>query len=783
MGSGPFSGVRVLEWCTGVAGPLAGMLLADLGADVVKLERPPGDPERGTAAFQVLNRSKRSLAVRDVADVRSLAARADVLLVDREVLRETAGELDAASFRAVAPRLVHCTLSGFGERGPLADLPPDDGLAAAAGAISLLQWSHAGGPIYLRTPLTAYACGMAAALGAAAAVFARDAGIAPGGQAIAASQLAAGLLFQSGTYVVGPGHRGSIVQMANDPRGAIPSYGFYRASDDWLFVGALTDAFWVKLCTAIDRPDLLAHPELQVTPLAFVTPARRPIVRGALEEVFATRSRGEWLALLAEHDVPCAPVLDRREFLRDEQSRAAGMVVRVDDPVLGATEQLGVALGFSATPGAIQGPAPAFDAHAAAVRRDWAREPGARARDGAPRRPRSWSHDPDHPRERARAALPPAPLDGIRVVSLATFIAGALCPMLLADLGAEVIKLEPLDGDPFRVGTTYGFLGWNRGTRSLALDLRHPDGREVFLDLVRRADAVVENFRPGVLARLGLDTPALHAANPRLVHCSISGYGTRGPLAERPCFDPIMQARSGLVRAQGGHDPVFHQVAYTDYSTATLAAFGTVAALLARERDPARKGERVEASLLASAFVMQAGFAIDWPERPDDPPGEPALRGTGPFHRAYAVRDGWVFVAAHANEERSALLHALGLRAPSEPGTMSIADAIAAGLAGMSRSSALAELASAGVPAVACAGFPEIVDDPHLAANRLWWAGEHCELGPIVQTGEVIAFEATPMRLGPTAPRLGQHTRELLAEVGLDQARIDALVAAGVVKG
>jgi crotonobetainyl-CoA:carnitine CoA-transferase CaiB-like acyl-CoA transferase len=808
MSEGPFRGVRVVELCSGVAGPLAGMLLGDLGADVVKLERAPGDPDRGTPAFHVLNRSKRSVAFAHEGEAAQLAARADVLLIDRAMARSRGGKLTAARLTKAAPRLIHCSLSGFGEHGDLADLPPDDGLAAAATAISALQWSHGGGPIYLRTPLTAYACGMTAVLAVGAALHARAAGITPGGQAIATSQIAAGLLFQSGTYVVGEHHQGSIVQMANDPRGALPSYGFYRASDDWLFVGALTEAFWVKLCTAIDRLDLLAHPELQVTPMAFVTPGRRPIVRAALDEVFATRTRVEWLRILAENDVPSAPVLDRTAYLADEQSQAAGMVARVDDPLLGATLQPGLALRFAATPGRIQRPAPRFDEHGEEVRREWAEHAAAQAPDERPdappqhdprSRPRSWSDDPDHPRRRARAGLGPAPLDGVRVVSLATFIAGALCPMLLADLGAEVIKLEPLDGDPFRVGTTYGFLGWNRGTRSLALDLRRAEGREILLELVRRADALVENFRPGVLARLGIDGAALQAANPRLIHTSITGYGRVGPLAERPCFDPIIQARSGLVRAQGGEEPVFHQIAYTDYSTATLAAFATVAALVARAADLDHRGQRVETSLLAAGFVMQAGFAIDYPGRPPDPPGEPSLRGTGPFHRAYQVRDGWVFVAATSAAARARLCTALGVehlaeedRGPTPaagvtsgpgPGESQLAAAIAARLAALDREVALVTLRGAAVPAVKCAGFPEIVDDPQLAANDLWWSSVHSELGRITQTGEVVKLSATPMRLGPTAPRLGEHTRELLAEIGLAEERIDALIAAGVARG
>jgi crotonobetainyl-CoA:carnitine CoA-transferase CaiB-like acyl-CoA transferase len=372
-----------------------------------------------------------------------------VLLVDRELARGLGDELSSARLAELAPHLVHCRVSGFGERGALADLPADDGLAAAAAAVSLLQWSHAGGPIYLQTPLTAYACGMMTALAVAAALHARAAGVAAGGQSVATSQLAAGLLFQSGTYVVGESHAGSIVQLANDPRGALPSYAFYRASDDWLFVGALTDAFWTKLCTAIDRLDLLAHPDLQVTPMAFVTPARRPIVRGALDEVFAKRPRAEWLAILAAHDVPCAPVLDRAAFLRDEQSLAAGMIASVVDPELGPTVQPAVALRFAGAPGGIQRPAPRFDEHGDEVRREWLREPphsaravtmatrattasAARRGDDAPLAPaaaalrlRSWSDDPEHPRHLRRSALAPAPLDGVRVVSLATFIAGA----------------------------------------------------------------------------------------------------------------------------------------------------------------------------------------------------------------------------------------------------------------------------------------------------------------------------------------------------------------------
>src|SRR5262249_34260729 len=155
-------------------------------------------------------------------------------------------------------------------------------------------------------------------------------------------------------------------------------------------------------------------------------------------------------------------------------------------------------------------------------------------------------------------------LAGIRVLDLASFIAGPFCPMLLADLGADVVKVESPDGDPFRM-TLFGFVGWNRGKRSLVLDLKRAGGREVFLDLARSADVVVDNFRAGVMERLGIGWETLAALNSRLIHTSITGYGSTGPLASLPGFDPIFQARSGLMLAQGGDEPVFHMVAFTDH--------------------------------------------------------------------------------------------------------------------------------------------------------------------------------------------------------------------------
>ena len=343
--------------------------------------------------------------------------------------------------------------------------------------------------------------GMLAALGITAAHLARLRGLP--GQRLHASGLQAAFALNSGTYVTGPSHQSALL-VGGDPRGVYPSYSLYPTADGWLFLGALTQSFWVKLMTFLERIDLLVDERLQGNPLTFGEPGRRAFVRAELEPIFARRTTTAWVEALRAADIPCGAVQSRDEYLRDAEVCAAGLVGDVWEPPSAASIAAGIA----------------------------AARPLAPSRDAC--------------------------LAGIRVLDLTSFIAGPVCPMLLADLGADVVKIEAPDGDPFRM-TAYGFHGWNRGKRSLGLDLKCSQGRDVLLDLVRTADVVVENFRDGVMDRLGLAWERLQAVNPGLVFVSITG--AEGAAATLPGFDPIFQARSGFMTAQGGHDdPVFHMI-------------------------------------------------------------------------------------------------------------------------------------------------------------------------------------------------------------------------------
>ena len=767
---GPYDGLRVVEMSEGVGGPMAAMLLADLGADVVKVEPPRGDRLRGTPAFHVLNRSKRGVALdlTDAADrtrLEPLLRRADVVIQGGLPEQYDLIGLGSDALRQANPRLVVLQAPYYGSAGPLRETPEDDTLLAAMSGMLRQQWAYTDQPIALTIPLAGYAHAIMAVNAVAAALLEREAS--GRGQVVECSGLGGAYAFQSGSFVFGD--QTSLMSGLRDPKGVSPGYALYEAAGgDWFFVGCLTPAFWTKLLLILDLPELLADPELQDGPLAMTEPAISARVRARLAPVFASQSREHWMQVLAEADVPRGPVQTRLQFMAEPQVRHMNMVVTVDDPELGRTRQMGLPLSFGATPGAVQSPAPRLDALAPL--------PGWPARDAA---------------VSTSATRARAPLAGIVVLDLATFIAGAYAPMVLADLGADVIKLEPHTGDPFRQ-FGYGFQGWNRGKRSLSLDLKSDVGRETFYRLVQRADVVVDNFRVGVLERLGLSYEALHAINPRIVMVSVTANGRSGPLAPLPGYDPILQARSGAMRAQGGdgQEPVYYQVAISDYAAAAMAAFGAMSALYVRAQTG--EGQYVNTSLLQNTMTVQAGQFIDAARQPSHPPGGPDLLGWQALNRSYrCAGDGWIYLVVRNDQEWTELARVLGRQdwldrwdgpaARAQAVESGLSDEIAAAVRGIDRDTLVARLVRGRVPAAPCLVASEALDHPQAVANGLDWRTQHPVWGRVHQTGAFARFEATPAHLQRPSPENGQHSREVLDQLGFDGPTIAGLIDDGVV--
>ena len=222
-----------------------------------------------------------------------------------------------------------------------------------------------------------------------------------------------------------------------------------------------------------------------------------------------------------------------------------------------------------------------------------------------------------------------------------------------------MIKIEPPGGEGWRT-SGLGFLGANRGKRSVCIDLRRPEGIELLLELIDGADVLHDNFRHGVMERMGLTWEKLSARNPRLVWSSVTGYGPSGPLSHLPGFDPMMQARGGIMRAQGGSEPgdqpVYLQLAICDYATAMTAAFGIISALFARERTGL--GDRVETSLARSALTTQAGEYIFYDGKPPERPGGRDYAGHHALYRIYPASDGWLMLACTTSAHARSFSHA-----------------------------------------------------------------------------------------------------------------------------
>lgn len=400
----------------------------------------------------------------------------------------------------------------------------------------------------------------------------------------------------------------------------------------------------------------------------------------------------------------------------------------------------------------------------------------------------------------------PGPLHGYRIVDLTTMIAGPMAAMLLADQGADVIKVEGPDRPDHvrraghgRDGLTASFLNNNRNKRSLAVDLKQAVGRDVLRQVLRGADVLLQNFRPGVMDRLGLGYDALKADNPGLVYVSMSGFGETGPYAHKPVYDPIIQALSGLTTVQAGSDterPRLVRTIVPDKVTALTAAQAVTAALLARDR-PASKGG-TGAGQHVRLSMLDAIIAFLWSS---DMGGltfvghEVAVQQAATFiDLIYETAAGYISVSVMTDEQWRALADCTGhpeWLADARFATPALrdrnADARLALIQDALRARPAAEwlelLDAAGVPCAPVLTRRQVIEHPQVLANRVVVEIEHPEAGKVRQARAAARFEATPneMRLG--APRLGAHTRDVLGEAGYDAAAIDALLRDGVVAG
>jgi crotonobetainyl-CoA:carnitine CoA-transferase CaiB-like acyl-CoA transferase len=726
---------------------MATRLLAESGADVIKIERPGGDPirEQHPAGFSNWNRSKRSVVV-DLrtdagrAELHALLDGADVLIHNFTPARAKDRGLDDATLREQYPNLIASSLTGFMRNHPDAEKPGYEVTVQAQTGAMDEQMGHRDGPTHLRMPLAGWTTAYLAAAGIVTRLLLR---LRTGQAGPVHTSLQQGMLAAMGAFWNREEHPTEFLK-AKIPlpkRQAFPAITLFECAD----------GRWVQtLGGFMENPLVIETIAMMGEEYVFVPFQQMPTAeqKDVWMRMFLQRTSDEWLQAFWDGDVPAGLVNELGEILTDPQVVANGHIVEVTDPVWGRVQQS--ASPYITSPAtSVQRPAPTLDEHH-----------GAR-----------WSERVDP--IRADTPAPSRPLEGLKVLDFGMFLAGPFAPAMMADMGADVIKVEAVGGDRMRFSELM-FIGCQRGKRSIAIDLSKPESHDVLERLVRWADVVHHNLRMPAARSLGIDEESLRAINPDIVYCHVSSYGSKGPRADWPGYDPIAQANSGFMKAGAGegNPPMWTRSAPMDFQTALASLVATLLAVYHRDRTG--EAQFVTTSLLGAAATINSETMI----RDDGsyfpvPTLDQDQRLIKPGYGIYQAADGWIAVAAISAEDVVALRKAVNAELEG-----SIEESIAA----LSVDNAVTKLAEVGIAAdrVREDYQEQFFDDPDNQASELATHTEHPLYGRLDQAGAFWSFEDMGLSLDRTVPLLGQHTTEILAEIGIDEAAIGQLFEHGI---
>jgi len=391
-------------------------------------------------------------------------------------------------------------------------------------------------------------------------------------------------------------------------------------------------------------------------------------------------------------------------------------------------------------------------------------------------------------------------LAGMRVIELSQIMAGPTCGMMLADLGADVIKVEKIDGgddsrqyrEPLINGVSAPFLMLNRNKRAIALDLKSPQGKEILLRMVRTADVITENFRKGTMEKLGLGYDVLRRENPGLIYCAVSGYGKTGPYSDKGGFDLIAQGFSGLMSITGelGGPPLRTGNSVADINAGLLAAFGVLAAYQHKLRTG--EGQMVETSLLEASLQQLYWHAAIYFGTGQSPGATGSAHVLTAPYQAFPTATDWIIIGGANEKNWTRIAQVLGQpqwcedprfarNADRMRNREELVELMSAILRTKPASHWLAAFDEAGVPAGPVHSVGEALSHPQTLAREMVVEQEHPQAGPVRTIGMPVKFSATPASYRRAAPRLGEDTSEILAEFGYSEREIDELIAAGVV--
>ena len=779
-------GITVIDISTGLAGALASMFLADNGARVVRVAFRDEDVTRHPDIYAVYDRGKDVVRLDpDATSPDTLGAMftdADVVIDDLTPNSPLRARLDIDALRSEHQRLVHCSITAYGADGPLKDEPADHDLVAARTGILASQPSYRGGPIHVVHPVACVGAALLAAIGICAALYRREkAGV---GARVETSLMAGALLYTPKAV----SDEIPIRNVLPSPQGGGPFYSVFECADgEWLQIGCIHSGFVDLASAVIGVADVIAaNPEFGDGRWPVTEDARKRLFDIVADKI-RTRPSDEWIRELWAADVPCDLTRSAQRAMSDPQIIHDGLVQSIDDPALGSAEMIGLPIKLTQTPGRIRGPRARQPLSSTAIP-SRTRNPESGIEDShssllsthsSSSRTRIRDRNPEAGTGGSHSSLlsthssSSLPLSGVRIMEMTNVIAGPVAGRLLADLGAEMVKLESLDGDISRPAGGAGFISYNTNKLSVSVNTRTDEGKEVAQRLAATSDAILANMRPGATDRMGLDSATLKDLNPDLIESHVTAYGWDGPYSHRPGVDPIAQAITGLQHAQGGYDgpPVYLGVlAPCDYTGGALGALATVLALVARER--LGIAQRVNTSLLAAGALVCADGFIDYEGKFPRPLPDSDQFGVSPLRRIYRASDGWIAIATDSLETGDA------------PTWLSIPDQAERAFADMTVSEALETLRHHSIP---CAPIVDnyvtgFFSDPQAESNRMATELDHPTIGTVKLSGNLVSFDGSSTLPSRPTPLLGQHTSEVLTELGYTSDQLRELYQNGVVK-
>lgn len=792
------AGLRVLDLTDGLAGPLVTMILGDFGAEVVRVESDRKDATGGDEPWRVLvDRGKTHLRL----DLRTAEGHAElrklVPTVDVVVVALSAHDVDAAgigyeALRKLNPGLVYCDITGFGRSGPLSRLPADDGLVMARAGMFRGQagWHADGGrPVFRASRDGSYFATMLAVQGILAALRVRE--ITGEGQQVSVNMLqgltcrqnpAVRWLLRKGEDL--PAESAAAAKRQDDahtlphhrdPREANLIGMRVETKDGRRIVHSHTEPhFFPAWITVLGFDWIWEEERFKGAPYAFPDDDARVELILKIEERMKTRTAADWMELYVASGNVCGDVVQTtQEAIRHPQVTATGSTIEVDDPRLGPTVQIGPLAEISAAP-------------------DTRREIRSQATD-----------------------FSDGPLAGITIIEAAYYYATPFATALLTDLGARVIKVEPVRGDPYR-SLAYGRmdgdpvlnLGHNnmvramQGKESIALNLKDPRGKEIMRRLVEQADVFIHSFRPGVPESLGIDEATLRSIKPDLVYHYGASYGSTGPYSRQPAIDPVIAAFAGTTAYQAGQG----NPPLTETGADPIAAAGHAAALMLGlfAREHTGRGQHIESKMIVSNIYLNIEDALAYDGMTERPSPDHLQLGLGPTYQLYETgavdpdesfapyqnpAPHWVFLSAVGDPQFSKFCALAGrddiaadprfsTRAAREENSPALAELLAAVFRTRSAPEWERAAVAEGVGCVmadSIGHFAFLHRDPQAEAVGMMTTSEHPSFGGTYwRHAPIVGFSQTPGHAKPFCEK-GEHTRHILRDLGYDDQEIAKL--------